>query len=237
VDWQIKTNYMYRNDLMLLDFLATNNWERPLYFANPSSVNQVLDVDPYCHLEGFVYRFLPVKADNYIKGLGGLNSQASYDILMNKCKWGNLNDPRVTVDRESFRNTMIPKQNFMRLVQALMDEKKADSAVKVTDRVLEIFPNDKLPFDLYMIPFLEIYYQAGQIEKANQMNEVLVRNYEENVVYYQSLSGRFAEYYSEDQEQAFMVLNRLAELAREYDQTALADRIDGIVRYRLELLK
>lgn len=237
VDWQIKTNYMYRNDLMLLDFLATNNWERPLYFANPSSVNQVLDVDPYCHLEGFVYRFLPVRADNYIKGLGGLNTEASYDIMMNKCKWGNLNDPRVTIDRESTRNTMIPKQNFMRLAQALMDEKKADSAARVADRVLEIFPNEKLPFDLYMIPFLEIYYQAGQIEKANKMNEILVRNYEENIIYYQSLSGGYATYYAEDLEQAFMVLNRLGELAREYEQIPLADRIDGIVKERLELLK
>ncbi|HOW25136.1 MAG TPA: DUF2723 domain-containing protein [Bacteroidales bacterium] len=237
VDWQIKTNYMYRNDLMLLDFIATNNWERPLYFANPSSVSQVLDVDPYCHLEGFVYRFLPVRADNYIKGLGGLNTEASYDILMNKCKWGNLNDPRVTIDRESTRNTMIPKQNFMRLVEALMEEKKEDEAVRVTDRVLEIFPNEKLPFDLYMIPFLEIYYQAGEIEKANRMNEILVKNYKENINYYQSLSHGFAEYYSEDQEQAFMVLNRLGELAREYEQIPLADRIDGIVKEKLELLK
>ncbi|MBP6977707.1 MAG: DUF2723 domain-containing protein [Bacteroidales bacterium] len=237
VDWQIKTNYLYRNDLMLLDFLATNNWERPLYFANPNSLSQVLDVDAYCHLEGFVYRFMPVKADSYIKSLGGLNTEASYDILMNKCKWGNLNDPRVTIDRESYRNTMIPKQNFMRLVQALMDEKKVDSAVRVTDRVLEIFPNAKIPFDLYMIPFLEIYYQAGEIGKANQLSEILLKNYEENITYYQSLSGRFAEYYSEDLEQAFMVLNRLAEMAREYEQKELADRIDGIIKYRLDLFK
>ncbi len=237
VDWQLKTNYLYRNDLMLLDFLATNAWERPLYFANPNSLDQVLDVDQYCHLEGFVYRFMPVKAENYIRSLGGMDTRASYDILMNKCKWGNLNDPRVTVDRESFRNTMIPKQNFMRLVQALMDEKKADSAVRVTDRVVEIFPNEKFPFDLYMIPFLEIYYQAGEIEKANKMNEILVKNYEEDIVYYQSLSSRFAAYYSDDQEQAFVVLNRLAEMAREYDQKELADRIDGIVKYRLELFK
>ncbi|HNS16881.1 MAG TPA: DUF2723 domain-containing protein [Bacteroidales bacterium] len=237
VDWQIKTNYLYRNDLMLLDFLATNNWKRPLYFANPNSVSQVLDIDTYCHLEGFVYRFMPVKAEHHIRGLSGLNTQASYDILMNKCKWGNLNDPGVTVDRESFRNTMIPKQNFMRLVQALMDAKKADSAVRVTDRVIEIFPNEKFPFDLYMIPFLEIYYQAGEIEKANRMNEILLNNHEGNIIYYQSLSGKFAEYYSEDQEQAFMVLNRLAELAREYDQKELADRIDGVIKYRLELFK
>lgn len=237
IDWQIKTNYLYRNDLMLLDFLATSDWTRPLYFANPNSVSQVLDVDTYCHLEGYVYRFMPVKADHYIRGLAGLNVRESYDILMNRCQWGNLNDPDVVVDRESSRNVMIPKQNFMRLAQALADDNKVDSAARIADQVAALFPNEKFPFDMYMIPFLEVFYQAGEIEKANQMNEALIKNYEENLVFYESLSERFTQYYGQDREQAFMVLGRLGELAREYQQTELADRVDGIIDYHLELLR
>ncbi|MEI6437101.1 MAG: DUF2723 domain-containing protein, partial [Bacteroidota bacterium] len=37
--WTIRSNQLYKNDLMLLDLLASNKWERPLYFAAPSSVS------------------------------------------------------------------------------------------------------------------------------------------------------------------------------------------------------
>ena len=124
VNWDVKSNYLYKNDLMLLDFLATNMWKRPIYFASPSSVSDVLDVDKYCHQEGFVSRFLPVLAKGYVEGLGGMDAVGSYDILLNKCKWGNLDDPKVYVDRESYRNSMIPKQNFIRLARQLLDEGK-----------------------------------------------------------------------------------------------------------------
>jgi len=69
---------------MLLDFLATNNWKRPLYFANPSTVEDFMEIDQYCHLEGLVYKFMPVLAGDRIQGLGGItSSQPTYDILMN----------------------------------------------------------------------------------------------------------------------------------------------------------
>jgi len=236
VSWNIKTNYLYKNDLMLLDFLASNNWERPLYFANPSSVEHVFDVDRYCHLNGFVYKFMPVKAENYISGLGGLDPEASYDIMINKCKWGNLNEPNVTIDRESFRNSAIPKQNFMRLSQALLNENKMDSVVAVCDECVRVFPNEKITYDMYMVPFAEAYYYSGEIEKGNEVLEKIFRNYEQDVIYYSSLEGNFKEYYREDQRQAFMVLQRLSEIAIENEQAELAEAIDEVVDYQIQFM-
>jgi hypothetical protein len=114
---------------MLLDMIATNNWERPIYFANPSSVSKVLNVTEYCHLEGFVYRFLPVKAEHYISGVGGVNPHKTYDLYMNTFEWGNLNEPGVHVDRESFRNSIIPKQNFMRTARAMVELGENEKAI------------------------------------------------------------------------------------------------------------
>jgi hypothetical protein len=30
IDFTIKKNYLYKNDLMFLDLLATNDWKRPI---------------------------------------------------------------------------------------------------------------------------------------------------------------------------------------------------------------
>ncbi|MCK5766728.1 MAG: DUF2723 domain-containing protein, partial [Bacteroidales bacterium] len=107
IEWEVRQNALYKNDLMLLDFLANNNWERSLYFANPNALEKVIDLDEYCHLEGAVYKFMPVKAKDYIPGLGGIHANKSYDVIMNDFHWGNLNDPSVTVDRESYRHARI----------------------------------------------------------------------------------------------------------------------------------
>src|SRR5690606_11124263 len=33
VEWRIDRSYLLKNNIMVLDLLATNNWERPIYFA------------------------------------------------------------------------------------------------------------------------------------------------------------------------------------------------------------
>lgn len=221
VEWEIKANYLYKNDLMLLDFLASNNWERPLYFASPSSVNKVLGIDKYCHLTGVVYKFIPVPAEDYIPGLGGVDTEASYDILMNKCKWGNLNKPGVYVDRESYRNAMMHKQNFMRLAQALVNKGKNTEAIAVADKCLSEFPNEKMTFDYYMLPLAEVYYMAGNTDKGNDFVKALADIYLANITYYTSVSPEFSSYYEDDMMQAFAVMARIWEYGKKYGQNEM----------------
>jgi len=67
---------------MLLDLIATNDWKRPVYFAAPNSVRNFFDVEQYCYMEGWVYKFLPVKSDssNYIPSLGSIDALAHTSI-------------------------------------------------------------------------------------------------------------------------------------------------------------
>ncbi|KAF0199066.1 MAG: Uncharacterized protein FD166_691 [Bacteroidetes bacterium] len=225
VEWEIKSNYLYKNDLMLLDFLASNDWERPLYFASPSSESKVLGIDKYCHQTGVVYKFIPVLAEDYVAGLGGVDTKASYDILMNKCKWGNLNQPDVYVDRESFRNSMMHKQNFMRLAQALVRKGKNTEAIAVADRCIAEFPNKKITFDYFMLPLAEVYYQAGATQKANDFVRTIAGIYIENLSYYNSVSPEFSSYYQEDKMQAYAVMSRIWEWGERFNQKALLDEL------------
>ncbi|MCD4695195.1 MAG: DUF2723 domain-containing protein, partial [Bacteroidales bacterium] len=237
INWKVRQNYLYKNDLMLLDIIATNNWERPVYFANPSSISKVLNVDEYCHLEGFVYRFLPVKAENYINGVGGVNEQKSYDIFMNKCEWGNLKDPDVYVDRESYRNSVIPKQNFMRTAKAMVSNGEDEKAIQLLDKCLEKFPDEKIAFDMYMIPFIEVYYDAGAVEKANDVSRRVFEIYDQNMNYYYSLNNNLAKYYESEYNQALGVLQQLSMMARMNNQTEYHQEIDSVFREHLQLME
>ncbi len=215
-----KSKILYKNDLMMLDFIATNNWERPIYFTSPSTVEGVFDLTKYCHLEGgLAYRFMPLLADHLMEGIGGINVDRCYDLLVNKARWGGrLNEPNVYVDAESRRNSIMPKQNYLRLASALVDLNKMDSAVRVLDTCQKYFPNDKIYYDMYTLPMVEYYYAAGALEKGNEVSTIILNNYEADLQYYAKLSNYFREYYSQETERAFAILQHLASIARRYDQ-------------------
>ena len=239
VEWDIKSNYLYKNDLMLLDFLAKNRFKRPVYFVSPAALSDAVDVDKYCYQEGFIYRFMPLKPDDrdFNKGVGSVNSLASYDILMNKCKWGNLNLPGVYVDPESRRNVAMPKQDFARLARKLVIENKNDSAVKVCDYVQQIFPNNKIHFDYYMIQFVDVYYRAGAFEKGNKLAEKLMYIYQQNTDYYLSLSPEFRVNFDEDLNEAFGFFNSMKQIADQYDQKVISQKVDKFLNARAGVMR
>jgi hypothetical protein len=83
-----------KKDLAILDFLVTNNWERPIYFNNTSLAQINIDLSPYAVQEGNAYRILPVrnprKDRDYL-----VDTEKTYDNMINKFKYRGLDDPSV----------------------------------------------------------------------------------------------------------------------------------------------
>jgi hypothetical protein len=229
IEWEIKQNALYKNDLAVLDFLATINWERSIYTANPSSLTNFLGIDQYMHQEGMVYKFMPVKADNYYQGLGGVNPDKTYEIFTN-CRWGNLNDPDVTVDRESDRNSRLPRQNYLRAAETFLNRGEKEKAVELLDVCQKFFPDSKIPYDLMMIPFADVYYGAGEIEKGNAIVSRLIEIFADDLRYYKTVNARFVEkYYTDDIDRNMRVMRSLSQMAKENGQNDLAAKAEDVV--------
>ncbi len=227
IEWPIRQGGLYRNDLMLLDLIATNNWERPVYFANPNSHAKVLGVDKYCHLEGVVYRFKPTVAKEFISKIGGVNADRTYEVLMgDDVRWGRLNQDDVIVDRESDRNSGMAKQNYLRLAQALLTQKKYDSVVNVLDRGIHFFPNEKFPFDYYMMSWADFYYQSGADDKGNEVVRIIADRYADDLSYYTSLNDKFTSEYQNEIQEAMAVMQRLMQLTNQHNQPELSKEIE-----------
>lgn len=225
--WTISPNtyYLIKNELMLLDFMATNDWERAVYFTSFSDIADILGIDKYLHQEGPSYRFMPVVAKEYYKGVGGVYVDGSYDLLVNKARWGNLNDPNVTVDPESIRNVLFVKQAYMRLAKALANEKDYTRAVDVLDKCQYFFPDEKIPYNIYMAYYPDIYYTAGAMEKGDEIVNKILANSLDNLRYYKSLKPKFIEYYKEDISDELRVINQLSEAARKAKRSELEEAL------------
>jgi hypothetical protein len=233
ISWKLGGNNIIKNELMLLDLIATNNWDRPIYFANPSSVKKVLPLDEYMHLEGFVYHLLPYKAEGYINGMGGVNADKAYDLLVNKANWGNLNDPDVSIDRESARNSGIPKNNFLRVAESMITKGEKEKAVKALDTYIENYPHEVVNYDMFMIPYIEAYYKAGAVDKANEMSQVLYDFYISELNYINSLDPERKKLLSQDQQSALGVLQRLGQITRQNSQIDLSQKIDSTFKEQI----
>ena len=226
--WEIPSsvNYLYKNDLMLLDFIATSNWSRAVYFTSLSDIENVLGIDKYLHQEGLAHRFMPVEATSYYKGAGGVYVDGSYELLMaDDIRWGNLNDPNVAVDPESRRSVLFVKQAYMRLAQTLANSQRKEEAVAVLDKCLEFFPNDKIPYDILMMTYPEIYYACGATDKGDAFMDTMLENCIDNLRYYYELDTPFLMYYSESIYENLAILDKMRTIATKYKRNDIRIRV------------
>lgn len=232
IEWEINSNSLYKNDLAFLDFLANNNWERPIYFSSPRIAKDVFNVDEYIHLDGVVYKFMPVKASSVVAGLGGILVESTFDKLVNKSKWGNLNDPKVTIDRESMRNVGMAHNKFVRLTRELVKQNKLNMAVQVVDKCFEAFPTEKFPLDRYSISMVEAYYKHGSFEKANKYFREIFNRYAQEFDFNLNYPNGVV-IYERDIRDAMSIMQLISQYARAYGQEELALELEGIYKQKL----
>ncbi len=230
--WEIPSSvsYLYKNDLMLLDFFATNNWTRSVYFTSLSDIKNILGIDKYLHQEGLAHRFMPVEAVSYYKDAGGVFVDGSCELLLSDdIRWGNLNDPDVAVDPESRRSVLFVKQAYMRLAQTLVNSRRKTDAVAVLDKCLEFFPNDKIPYDILMMTYPEIYYAAGATDKGDAFLNTMLGNCIDNLRYYYELEPKFMLYYTESIYENMSILDRMKNIATKYKRNELKMQITKVL--------
>ena len=61
IDIRLKGNAILKSQLIVLDILAHNNWERPIYFVSGYH-NDAMGLEEYFQLEGLAYRLVPIKS-------------------------------------------------------------------------------------------------------------------------------------------------------------------------------
>jgi len=225
LEWKIKRSYLYKNDIMVYDIIASNNWERPIYFSVGMGVESFLGLEKYFQLEGAAYRLVPIETKPQRQEYGHINTELLYDNFMNKFTFGGIKDPDVYVDQFHILtvNIMSFRANFSRLASVLNDEGKKDKAIKILDRCMEELPTDKIPYDNTLIGFIQEYYRANATGKANQLLSGMAQQSYDKLNYFLSLDPRLANSFRTEQEREIHVVQMLLGLADMGEQTKLRE--------------
>ena len=210
VKWEIKKNFVLKNDLTIIDILASNDWERPIYFASTTGLDSYIGLEDYFRAEGMAYRLVPIKKQTRNDNNPGyVNSDILYERLMNDFHWGGMDVSDIYMDETNRRMTMSLRITFSRLAEKLIEENKNEKALAVLNRAFEVMPERNVPYDVFVLYLAENYYALGEFEKGNELVGRLADIYEGELLYYLSLEPKFAQTVTSDQQQAVAILNRL----------------------------
>jgi hypothetical protein len=187
--FEIPKDVLMKNDLAVLNIIAANKWERPIYFTSPFGE---LGFGQYLRNEGQSYRLVPVAGQNMV------NTRKSYDVLKNKFAFGSANIPGVYFDEENRRHLVSIRQSYAEAANQLAiqgDSAKARELLQIADKNLL---EENIPYAMVSrqnqhntisVQFVEAAYKAGDKKLAAKVSAAIMKDVNEQLAYYAFLGN------------------------------------------------
>jgi hypothetical protein len=169
-------------EVIILDMIQANNWERPMYYALTVSSDQWVNLSPYFRLTGMANQIVPMRTE---EGISNVNADRMYDNLMNKFKWGGVDQPGVYLDEQVLRMCKTYRTAlFSRLAEELIEEGQSEKALNLLDKGMQVLPVENIPLDYSALSFGQLYYELGESGKAEDILAAIADNSLRNLNWY-----------------------------------------------------
>ncbi|WP_108802246.1 DUF2723 domain-containing protein [Aquimarina sp. Aq107] len=191
IDIHLKGDLLFKNRLLMLDMIANNNWERPVYFTGGSfGDDDYLWMKDYLQLDGVTYKLVPIRTPIDKRNpydMGRIDTDLMYNNVTS-WDWGNSENPNIYHDPETRKNAITYRSNLARLVEALINEGKKDKAKTILDLGMEKMPIEFYEYYTLLEPYVSGYYEVGEKEKARDLWNKIAKKYQEQLTYFGSLT-------------------------------------------------
>jgi tetratricopeptide (TPR) repeat protein len=223
--FSVQGNYLSKSDLAILDMLANNNWNRPVYFDLSVVQTSNIKLENYLQNEGFAYRFLPIKSNSLDSSI---DTDILYSRLMDQFSWGNIGSPKIHIDDNLHRTTEIVrlKRNFFLLAGALIGEGKNEKALQVLDKVYEILPLSRYYTSYNDVALANAYHQIQANDKAEQVLLQVAVNALDKIDFYLSLGSSYIAYYEREMNVEMSMVKEVMNLSQRMELIDLYEKIE-----------
>ena len=217
-----------KQELMILDMLQTNNWERPIYYAITVNPDQFVGLDGYFEQTGLAYQIVPKQANK------GTNTEKMYDNVMNKFKWGGVDKPGVYIDENVMRMCKSYRMAlFNKLAEDLLKEGKSEKALNVLNKCMEVLPPENVPLDYTALTTGELYYALDQDEKAEEVFTGIAENAMRNIDWFFRLRPSQLASVTRELEHNLAVMNQVLTVSKHYNPEFAAKYQEEFDNYRM----
>jgi len=221
-----------KSDMMILEILKENNWKRPVYFSITIG-GEYLGLTDHFERTGLAYQILPVG----VKGAEpGVNVDEMYDNMMNKFKYGGIENPKVYLD-ENIRNMCrTHRMSFIQLIGALLNKGDTVRAKKALDYCNKVIPGTTVSHDGLSTYLAQFYYVVGEPVEGNLIMNAVAKNCVENLDWYVNLDTNRRISCTEQIKDNLNTLNQVLSICNQTNQKSVMDKYLPIfIEYRKRL--
>ncbi|WP_298301430.1 DUF2723 domain-containing protein [Hydrotalea sp.] len=213
--FEIPRGTLMKNDIAMLNIIAANKWKRPIYFTGYFSD---LGFQKYLRKDGLSYRLVPVE-NQYI------NSDTMANNLLRKFAFGGADVKNVYFDEENRRHLLTIRQAYAELASDLADKGRKAEAREVLEKADKGMLQENFPYgmvsranyhDRISLQFLDACYRSGDTTLAAKVSASVKKDLEQQIRYYNGLSGNNAENMADDKQTAESYLKALEQLKEMY---------------------
>ena len=178
---------VYKSEMMMYEMLARCNWERPLFVAMTVGRDNYGNLGDNFVQEGLANRITPFNTKASGKTI---DTEKIYDNLMNRFKFGGIDNPNIYLDETVMRMCQTHRRIFAQLARQLLAEGKTDKARAVLEKAEQVIPATTVPHN-YQSGSLEMaqsWLSLDNKEKATELAAAVAQNASEYCEWYTGLS-------------------------------------------------
>jgi hypothetical protein len=230
IKFNFHTNYLRMDELVLLDIIASNHWDRPVYFTS-EQVPLQFGLEKYLQLDGYAYKLTPYENSTTNRDeIGYIDTNDLYNKFMHKFAFASLANPSVYLDNTHVYtvNAVSIRSKFYRLSEKLLMEGDTLKAEAVLDKVVAMIPLDKVPYDYSVVKMAGLYFMMHKTEKGKNLFNSALSYCSGNLDYYISLRKASKTINQYDVNMNLYMVQLLAEIANYSKYNEVSDKLKNL---------
>lgn len=165
-------NYLGRQELIILDMMEVNKWQRPMYYALTVGEDQRIGMTPNFRQTGMAYQIMPFK-------VAGTETEVDvermYENVTKKFRWGGADVPGTYMDENSRRLVETYRSMvFAPLASELAIRGDLERAKEVLALAEQAILEENVPHTVSSLPLVAAYYEAGDLAKGEEISMKLL---------------------------------------------------------------
>ena len=180
---------LYKGDLMMLEIISNCNWTRPVYVAMTVGEENYMNLGDNFVQEGLANRITPFTTN--APGAKNFDTEKTYDNVMNRYKYGGLEQRGLYLDETVRRMCYTHRQLMGTLALRLIAEQKQDKACKVLAKAEKCLPDYNVPMKYVGggADMARAYAVMGDKAHALRIINTLWKDAAQYMVWYLTLDG------------------------------------------------
>ncbi|QHL89354.1 DUF2723 domain-containing protein [Nibribacter ruber] len=191
MNWSLQTEALEKKHLVILDILASNNWQRPIYFSTAGSETTEMGLQPFLQLEGLALRVVPARNPD-TQATAYVDRERTYLRLMQQFRFTGLQNTDHAYE-ENFTTQLAPmyRTAFVDLATAYLQNGQTEKARAVLQKCLADLPDQGAPHNFESASLVLPLAKAGMTKQAQQLTNLLSHRFDQQLIYYSTQPAYF----------------------------------------------